>query len=118
MKSVILPTLLGLAMAFSFSTNAAGADKEKNKTVSVTGCLQSNAAKAGEYSITDTSGKMYDLRSHNVKLENHLNHKVTVTGKLKEEERGAADRPAGTSKTEKSEIDVTNLKMVSTSCTP
>ena|SRR3989442_998505 len=103
---------------YGFSPNATGADKEKNKTVSVTGCLQSHGDKAGEFSIVDANGKKYGLRSHNVKLEDHLNHKVMVSGKLKEEDRGSADRPARAGKTEDADIDVTSLKMISTSCTP
>jgi len=117
MKSVILTSLLALVAAFGLGQNAVGADKDKNKTVTVTGCLEKNGDQAGEYSIVGSDGKKYGLRSKNVKLENHLTHKVTVTGKMKEEEQ-SADRPAKTGSTEYADIDVTNLKMISTSCTP
>jgi hypothetical protein len=38
-----------------------------------------------EYSITDISGKTYEMRSSEVKLADHLGYKVTVTGHLKGE---------------------------------
>jgi hypothetical protein len=116
MKSVILTSLLAIVTTFGLGPNAVAADKEKGKTVSVTGCLEKNGDKSGEYSIMGSDGKKYGLRSKNVNLENHLNHKVTVTGKMKEEEQ-SADRPAKAGHTEYADIDVTNLKMISTTCT-
>ena len=113
MKSVILPGLVGVALAFGLSQNAPAADKEK--TASVTGCLQKEGDKAGEFSIVGADGKKYGLRSHEVKLEEHLNHKVTVTGKVKEEKHAVANTPG---KTEAGDMTVATLTMISASCQP
>ena len=111
MKLVISRSLFGAVLVFGLSQNAPAADKEN--TISVTGCLQKQGDKSGEFSIVDADGKKYGLRSHDVKLADHLNHKVTVTGKMKEEKHSAATAPG---KTETGDITVTNLTMVSTSC--
>lgn len=91
--------------------------QEKAKTakagsnVTVTGCLQ-KGDEAGEFSITGADGKTYGLRSKSVKLDDHLGHKVTVTGKLKAEEKEEKNENTK----EVGDLNVTNLKMVSTSC--
>lgn len=92
------------------------------KTKTVTGCL-TKGDEPNEYKITSTDGKMYGLRSTSVNLDEHLNHKVTVTGKMtkEHEEKGETAANKGTSEkgnTEKEagDLSVSNLKMVSTSC--
>ena len=89
----------------------------------VTGCLQ-KADASGEFSITGEDGKTWELRSTTVKLDQHLGHKVTVTGstthesakteKAEEKKEGQVEN-AGT-KEEFADITVTSLKMVSDSC--
>ena len=97
------------------------------KTKTVTGCL-TKGDEPNEYKITSTDGKMYGLRSTSVNLDEHLNHKVTVTGKTAKEheekgetaankgtsEKGTSER--GTTEKEAGDLNVSNLKMVSTSC--
>jgi hypothetical protein len=98
---------------------AASAQKngDKNGNVTVTGCLQ-KGDEAGEFSLTGTDGKLYGLRSSSVKLGDHVGHKITVSGKFKaekyeeneeKENKGAGAREAG-------DIQVSSLKMVSSSC--
>jgi hypothetical protein len=89
----------------------------KSETKTVTGCLQ-KGDEPNEYSITDTSGKIYEMRSSEVKLADHLGHKVTVTGRMKGErdEDEDEEREAKGSKKEAGYIQVANLTMVSTSC--
>src|SRR2546423_8688013 len=61
--------------------------------VTVTGCLQKGDG-PNEYAITE-NGKSYGLRSDTVKLADHLNHKVTVTGtatETKENKSSSANR--------------------------
>ena len=72
--------------------------------MSVTGCLQEKSK--NEFTISGNDGKTYDLKSTSVKLGDHANHKVTVTGKVSKEGQGA----------EAGELEVSNLKMVSQSC--
>jgi hypothetical protein len=92
-------------------------------TQTVTGCLQ-KADEPGEFSITGEDGKTWGLYSTTVKLDQHLGHKVTVTGsrthepkaeeKAEEKKEGQVEKAS--SKKEYADLDVTSLKMVSDSC--
>ena len=100
----------------------AGEKAEHAQTV--TGCLQ-KADASGEFSITGEDGKTWGLRSTSVKLDQHIGHKVTVTGstthesakteKAEEKKEGQVENAA--SKAEYADLTVTSLKMVSDSCT-
>ena len=115
MKTQWASYVLAFVVALSFGSITAAAQEKTTggKPVTVTGCLQKQGDKAGEFSIVDADGKKYGLKSSEVKLADHLNHKVTVSGKLKEEKHEASSRP---NKTESGDITVTNLTMISTSC--
>jgi hypothetical protein len=95
-------------------------------TRTVTGCLQ-KGDEPGEFSITTEDGKTWGLRSASVKLDQHLGHKVIVTGstaheskaekaaeKAEEKKEGQVEKASG--KEEYADLDVTSLKMVSDSC--
>lgn len=88
-------------------------------TQTVTGCLQ-KGDEAGEFSITGENGKTWGLHSTSVKLDQHLGHKVTVTGSTtqesKAEEKKEGQVEKASSKQEYADLDVTSLKMVSDSC--
>ena len=105
---------------------AQGTAPEKEKkaeksapTQSVTGCLQ-KGDEPGEFSITGEDGKTWGLRSTSVKLDEHLGHKVNVTGttahetKAEEKKEGQVENAA--SKAEYADLTVTSLKMVSETC--
>jgi hypothetical protein len=107
----------------------ATAEPEKEKAApahharSVTGCLQ-KGDEPGEFAITGEDGKTWGLHSKTVKLEEHLGHKVTVTGspihesaakEKAEEKEGKMEKAAG--KQEIGDLHVTNLKMISETCT-
>src|SRR5438105_4536192 len=92
MKSTILRLVVSGILSLGLcSSGLAQAQRQKPSgpdkaaTVTVTGCLQ-KGDESGEYSIMGADGKGYGLRSTTVKLANHLNHKVTVTGKTVKEE--------------------------------
>ena len=88
-------------------------------TQTVTGCLQ-KGDEAGEFSITGEDGNTWGLHSTSVKLDQHLGHKVTVTGSTtqesKAEEKKEGQVEKASSKQEYADLDVTSLKMVSDSC--
>jgi hypothetical protein len=86
--------------------NKAGADDQSRKDITITGCLQKGAAD-GEFNIAGPDGTSYQLVPGKVSLKDHVGHKVTITGKAAKSEEGAP--PAG-------RLEVTNLKMVSTTC--
>ncbi len=69
MRSIILPSVFGVVLAFGVGQSAPAADKQNT---SVTGCLQKQGDKSGEFSIVDADGKKYGLKSSQVKLEDHL----------------------------------------------
>ena len=85
----------------------------------MTGCLQ-KGDEPGEFSITGEDGKTWGLRSTSVKLDEHLGHKVNVTGttthetKAEEKKEGQVENAA--SKAEYADLTVTSLKMVSETC--
>lgn len=81
--------------------------------MTVTGCLQ-KGDETGEYTIMSEDGKTYDVRSTSVNLSNHINHKVTLTGRMTPENEKEERGKTGTK--EAGNLTVTNLKMVSTSC--
>ncbi len=110
----ILGLLLLLIVALTLCIYAVSQAKGESKTV--TGCLQ-KGDEANEYSITDANGKTYGLRSSDVKLADHLGHKVTVAGKLEAESDEDEEREEkGSNKKEVGDIQVTKLTMVSASC--
>lgn len=97
--------------------------KSKSHMKSVTGCLQ-KGVEPGEFSITGEDGKTWGLRSKTVKLEQHVGHRVTVTGsahreseaqeKSEEKKEGRMENAAG--KEEYGDLRVTDLKMISDTC--
>ena len=90
------------------------------KPMTVTGCLQ-KGAQPGEVTITGADGKSYDLRSDSVKLDQHIGHQVTVTGtpshetKAEEQKEGQVEKAS--SKEAIGNLSVTDVKMISETCT-
>jgi len=96
---------------------------------SVTGCISKGPAKDA-FNLTTKEGQTYSLTSSTVKLDQHVGHKVTVTGTSAGVETGAlADTgaKAGTSIAKDSNannagttgagvLSVNSLKMVSAEC--
>jgi hypothetical protein len=114
MRSLIL-TAAALLSSVLVTTPAAKADDSK-KAVTVTGCL-TQGDEAKEFAIKDDTGKTYGLFSAHVALKNHLGHTVTITGVPAKEHESGEKSPVKAGKAEESEhLNVTNLKMVSTSC--
>lgn len=127
---VVLTTLVSLAQqpANPDSTKPAATqekqdDKTTNHTKTVTGCLQ-KGDEAGEFAITGEDGKTWELTSKSVKLDEHVGHQVTVTGSAHRESKaeekaekkeGQMEKAAG--KEEYGDLRVTDLKMVSATCT-
>src|SRR5258705_5416246 len=96
--------------------------KPANPMQTVTGCLQ-KGDEPGEFALTGEDGKLWELRSSAVKLEDHVGHKVTITGSAKAEskaeekkEKKAGEVEKASNKEEYGDIRVASLKMVSDSC--
>jgi hypothetical protein len=94
--------------------------KAATPTKVVTGCLQ-KGDQPGEITLTAADGKIYDLRSETVKFDEHVGHQVTATGtvtheaKAEEKKEGQVENAA--SKEAYSDLNVTDVKMVSETCT-
>jgi len=98
--------------------------KSKSHAKTVTGCLQ-KGHEVDEFSITGEDGKTWGLRSTNVKLDEHVGHQVTVSGsahhetkaqeKAEGKKEGEMENAAG--KEEYGDLRVTDLKMISETCT-
>jgi hypothetical protein len=88
----------------------------------VTGCLQ-KGDEPGEFALKADDGKVWELKSSSVKLEEHLGHKVSVTGSATEgsraeekKERNEGAVETASKKEEYGDIRVASLKMISDSC--
>jgi hypothetical protein len=97
--------------------------KPPTATKTVTGCLQ-KGHEPGKLAITGEDGKTWELSSKTVKLNEHVGHQVTVTGsahreskaqeKAEEKKEGQIENAAA--KEEYGDLRVTDLKMVSETC--
>lgn len=79
----------------------------------VEGCV---GGSAGNYTLTDASGKTYQLAGDTSKLADHVGHQVRVTG---DEGGGAAGAAAGAASGAaggSSTLNVKKVKMISSSC--
>ena len=88
--------------------------------VNVTGCLKKNAATGGYY-VADQQGRTWELTSKKVDLAQHIFHVVSVSG----HPSSGPQTPEGKSEqgqtpesgTQHFALDVTELEMISNSCT-
>ncbi len=112
MKLRIVMAILALIM---MASPGIAAQKDPDTfTHTLTGCLR-QGANANIFALTDENGKSWELRSKTVRLGSHLNHTVTVTGKISQHSKGTGDGSSGGTAPE-SRLLVTSLKMVNDSC--
>lgn len=90
----------------------------------VTGCLNGSS---GNYTLTDSSGKTWQLSGDTSKLSDHVGHKVEITGTASSASSSTSNpstsNPGGasagsSSSSEQSTLAVTSMKHIATSCTP
>jgi hypothetical protein len=102
------------------SAQATQDPKPAKSPKAVTGCLQ-KGDQPGEITLTAADGKIYDLRSDSVKLDEHIGHQVTATGtvthEMKAEQKKEGDMEKASSKEAVRDLNVTDVKMVSETCT-
>jgi hypothetical protein len=89
------------------SSQATAADPEK----SIEGCL---AGAGGSFTLTDSSGKTYQLAGDTAELGKHVGHTVRISGSEKSAGAEAGGSPAGGQQT----FTVQKVKMVSPNCSP
>ena len=101
--ALAIPLMCGLTAGIEAKSKN---PKSNAQNMTVTGCLTQDANEKNEYLVKGEDGKTWGLKSQRIKLNQHLNHKVTVTGKVT---KGAHESEAG-------DMNVSTLKMVSDSC--
>jgi hypothetical protein len=93
-------------------------DDDRGKVREMTGCLQKDG---NEYELVADNGSTWELKSDKAELSDHVGHTIRVTGTVdhkkmhdaKEKTQGAVDRE----NREHGHLTVTDIKMVSRSCT-
>ena len=124
MRNLLLCLVLACTASVWAMSDDSSEAKGKSDTKSITGCLaQGDSAK--EFNLTADDGSTWEVRSSNVSLAEHVGHKVAVTGvvshakahNMKEDTKDMA-HDAGMKKenTEHGHLKVTDVKMVSDSC--
>jgi hypothetical protein len=124
MRNLLLCLVLVCTASVWAMSDDSSEAKGKSDTRSITGCLaQGDSAK--EFNLTADDGSTWEVRSSNVSLADHVGHKVTVTGvvahakahNMKEDTKDMA-HDAGMKKenSEHGHLKVTDVKMVSDSC--
>jgi len=88
-------------------TSAPSAAPSDHAAHSVEGCL---GGSAGSYTLTDASGKTYQLGGDTSKLAEHVGHQVQISGT---EDSSATSAGAGAP----AMLNVKKVKMVSATCT-
>lgn len=98
--------------------------KGKSDTRTITGCL-SQGDSPKEFNLTADDGSTWEVRSSTVSLAEHVGHKVSATGvvrnstahNMKEDAKDMAhDTGATKHNNEHGHLTVTDLQMVSDSC--
>jgi uncharacterized protein DUF5818 len=127
MKVKITMAFLALFMFAATAGLATAQDTTKTthkKTRTLTGCLQ-RGDDANEYRLTTAKGGTWEIKSDSLKLGDHVGHTVTITGVVSnatlhgaKEDAKAEAKEHGVDKdsTEHGHMTVTDLKMVSDSC--
>jgi len=127
MKVKITMAFLALSMFAGTAGLATAQDTTKTthkKTRTLTGCLQ-KGDDANEYKLTTAKGGTWEIKSDSVKLGEHVGHTVKITGVVSnatahgmKEDAKAEMKEHGMDKdsTEHGHMTVTNLTMVSDSC--
>jgi hypothetical protein len=123
MRGLLLCLVLTCTASILVMANDASA-KGKSDTRMITGCL-SQGDSAKEFKLKADDGSTWEVRSSNVSLAEHVGHKITATGvvsnatahNLKEDTKDIAhDTGVKKNNTEHGHLKVTDVQMVSDSC--
>ena len=103
---------------------ASSANDTHSNVRTLTGCLQ-KGEDSNEYNLVGQDGSTWEVKSDAVDLASHVGHTVTITGAvahptmhgMKEDtKKEAQEHGMDKSATEHGHLTVTNLSMVSSSC--
>jgi hypothetical protein len=122
MRSLLLCLVLACASVWVLAGDSS--DKGKSDTRTITGCL-SKGDNAKEFNLKAEDGSTWEVRSSTVALAEHVGHTVSATGvvsnakmhNMKEDTKDMAhDSGATKENNEHGHLKVTDVKMVSDSC--
>jgi hypothetical protein len=97
------------------STSTSATDHNANKTT-MQGCL---AGSAGNYTLTETSGKEYQLRGDSSRLAEHVNQEVKVMGheqSMSNSSTSTSTSTTSSSTTSNPSFHVTSVEKVADTC--
>jgi hypothetical protein len=118
--ALVLLSLSSLWLYAQSSQPNQGPSVKSGVLVNVTGCLRKSAAMGGYY-VSDEQGRTWELTSKKVGLARHIFHVVSVSGHpsvgplAQEGKSESGQTPEGGA--QHFALDVTELEMVSNSCT-
>ncbi len=118
--SLGMASLLLFSLAPTLGARQMDNNKSDSSMQSATGCLQ-KGDEAGGYTLTDTDGKVWELRGSSPKLAKHVGQTVTVKGMSMEgsksqEAKIADDETKEANGKQHADLKVSSVKMVSSSC--
>jgi len=106
--------LLVFSMIAAAGTSRADDNKKEDKTRTLTGCVQKGES-AKDFALIAEDGSKWELEGNDVKLADHVGHKVTVQGKV-EHAKDDAKTAVGTDAKRSGELVLRTLTMVSDTC--
>lgn len=123
-KLLFVLVITSLSATWVFAQAGSSGTKEKSATRTITGCLQ-KSDDPNEFLLKGNDGSSWEVRSDTVALADHVGHTVSATGvvsnktahNLKEDTKDMA-HDAGMKKNnaEHGHLRITDLQMVSSSC--
>jgi len=117
--------IFGVILVTLMASLGFASDKSKSEVRTITGCL-SQGDSAKEFVLTGSDGSTWEIKNNDtVNLTEHVGHTVTATGvvsnstmhNMKEDSKDmASDAGVKKNNTEHGHLKVTDVKMVSDSC--
>ncbi len=105
--------LLGTSWAAAQSYPSQGKAGNTGAQETVKGCLSSTG---GTYTLTDKSGKSFQLAGDTAKLTEHVGHEIKVTGNVSSASASSSDATTGQTGAGQPTLEVSSFKHVAKSC--
>lgn len=112
------PTSSSGASQSSQSSSYGQTSNSNNNETKVEGCLNGSS---GNYTLTDSSGKTWQLSGDTSKLSDHVGHKVEITGTTSsgsESTNPSGSSAGSSSSSSQPTLNVTSMKHISSTCSP
>lgn len=95
-------------------TSTSGQNSSGNATT-VEGCLNGSS---GNYTLTDSSGKTWQLTGDTSKLNDHVGHKVEITGTTSPSSPESTNPSGSSGSSAQGTLNMTSMKHIASTCTP